>query len=330
MKAKELDDIFLFHMLEIERKYVDLPKFLCIRTERWIEKLSVLATTSNLAWKRNRNEYSAILLSMVSSREFKEPFHQLPPAGPLRKLPGHMTLSLGKWMQRSDDKHKREFWEDVYTKIADDKGGKTIGRAQTIAASAKGRHQQQSGDSHRQEGHPAVHRALRSRRDDVVKDQRIDISRGYQGGQGRESARGGGGGGGGGGRSGGVGSRHRGAGGRDGAYHDGGGLLGGEVAPPASISLGNRSMDSAKEKELSSYELEKKEAVEELVMQLDKTNDALRSTAEQCDQERSERLRLESQLKEAEVLLRGQAQRIELLETELKSMRRKHARDRDQ
>ena len=317
MKAKELDDVFLFHMLEIERKYVDLPKFLCIRTERWIEKLSVLATTSNLAWKRNRNEYSAMLLSMVSTRDFKEPFHALPPAGPLRKLPGHMTLSLGKWMQRSDDKHKREFWEDVYTKIADDKGGKSVGRAQTIAAGARDRHQ---GVHHQEKGHPSVHRALRSRRDDVVKDRRIDISRGYQAGQGSSSGRGGGRG---------EETAH-GGGYRVRETYNEGALLDGEASQQASISLGNHSMDSAKQKELSDYELEKKQAVEELVMQLDKTNDALRLTAEQCDQERSERLRLESQLKEAEVLLRGQAQRIELLETELKSMRRKTARDKEQ
>ena len=85
-------DAFISSVQEIERLYSEFPKVLRIRIERWVEKL--VNSGSNPAFTTHRNAYTKLLLSMVRSARFGEPFHRMPPDGRLAPFPAHLRSLL--------------------------------------------------------------------------------------------------------------------------------------------------------------------------------------------------------------------------------------------
>lgn len=83
-----LDHSFLKYLKEIEQCYITFPKALRIRIEKWISKLSSVG--QNPVWRKNRNKYAKLLLNMVAIKTLSEPFHTLPPEGPLGPLPVYL------------------------------------------------------------------------------------------------------------------------------------------------------------------------------------------------------------------------------------------------
>eukprot|EP00887_Chlorella_sp_A99_P005213 scaffold1.g5213.t1 len=58
-----------------------------VRVKNWLKKLS--EETTNAVWKKNRNAYAQLLLEQLRAGKLAEPFHLLPPDGPLSTLPKH-------------------------------------------------------------------------------------------------------------------------------------------------------------------------------------------------------------------------------------------------
>ncbi|KAG5175799.1 hypothetical protein JKP88DRAFT_283292 [Tribonema minus] len=69
-----------------------VPKQTKIRIERWIDKLTAPAASSNASSRKNRDAYLSLLAMDVERGDLREPFDRLPPNGPLRTLPPHLPL----------------------------------------------------------------------------------------------------------------------------------------------------------------------------------------------------------------------------------------------
>jgi hypothetical protein len=106
-----MDPSFIKCIEEIEKKYVLLSKIHRIRVEKWIEKLVTIG--SNSPWKKHRNAYAKLLLSMVIGKNLSEPFNALPPDGPLPSYPFHLK-PVGKDMIGV---HETTFWRELYSRI---------------------------------------------------------------------------------------------------------------------------------------------------------------------------------------------------------------------
>lgn len=50
-----------------------------IRVERWVAKLNGPYPLPNRAWRRNRNDFAALLVRAVEEVDFREPFNKRPP-----------------------------------------------------------------------------------------------------------------------------------------------------------------------------------------------------------------------------------------------------------
>lgn len=111
-----LERPFLNCLTEIERTYIPLPKHIRIRVEKWIEKL--IATGDNQIWKRHRNSYAKLLLSMVINKTFSDPFDSLPPEGPLAPFPSHLKTQVKNVV----GPHESVFWRDIYNKFKNKSG----------------------------------------------------------------------------------------------------------------------------------------------------------------------------------------------------------------
>jgi hypothetical protein len=105
--------VFVDCLREIERSYLNLPKQLRIRVEKWVEKLVI--TGNNEVWRKHRNAYAKLLLSMVISRNLSDPFHILPPDGPLPSYPFH----LKSFSKNTIGPHESVFWHDLYSRCKD-------------------------------------------------------------------------------------------------------------------------------------------------------------------------------------------------------------------
>lgn len=79
--AERLDEQFIEIMKEVEKCYDDMSRHDKVKIEHWTKKLCEI--TMNVAWKRNRNDYAALLLDMMWSGHLGEPFDKLPADGPL-------------------------------------------------------------------------------------------------------------------------------------------------------------------------------------------------------------------------------------------------------
>lgn len=58
-----------------------------IRVECWIVKLNGPYPLPNVAWRKNRNAFAALLARAVEEVDFREPFDRRPPGAP------HVSLS---------------------------------------------------------------------------------------------------------------------------------------------------------------------------------------------------------------------------------------------
>jgi hypothetical protein len=109
-----LERNFVECLMEIQKSYVNIPKHLRLRTEKWCEKL-VSSGGTNRIWKKTRNDYAKLLLGMVCSNHFMEPFHSMPPDGPLAPFPTHLKTKL----KESLGPHESAFWRQLYNNISD-------------------------------------------------------------------------------------------------------------------------------------------------------------------------------------------------------------------
>lgn len=81
------------------------------RIERWIEKLVVVG--KNEVWKKDRNMYARLLLSMVLAKSFSDPFDSTPPDGSLPPFPSYLKSKL----KNIAGPHESFFWRDVYDRL---------------------------------------------------------------------------------------------------------------------------------------------------------------------------------------------------------------------
>lgn len=109
-----LDRLFLDCLVEIQKSYVNISKSLRLRVEKWCEKL-VGAGGSNRMWKKTRNDYAKLLLGMICSNRFSEPFHTTPPDGPLPTFPTYLKTRL----KDSLGPHESSFWRQLYTSMSE-------------------------------------------------------------------------------------------------------------------------------------------------------------------------------------------------------------------
>ena len=124
-RARKLDETFLYLLLEVQRASKDLPKYLKIRCEAWITKLS--EPCANLLWKKNRNDYAALLLKSAKEGTFKEPFNKLPRTGPLDKLPSYLVLTVKQPKPGQPDKFWSKVFDRVSQQLAPDSSGSAAG-----------------------------------------------------------------------------------------------------------------------------------------------------------------------------------------------------------
>lgn len=108
-----LDTAFLTCLKEIEVSYVSFPKSIRLRIERWVEKLVVVG--QNIIWKKHRNMYARLLLGMILSKTFSDPFDINPPDGSLPPFPSHLKIKL----KNISGPHESTFWRDIYHRIPD-------------------------------------------------------------------------------------------------------------------------------------------------------------------------------------------------------------------
>jgi hypothetical protein len=82
-----------------------------------VEKLVVVG--QNTTWKRDRNLYSRLLLSMILSKSVVFPFDTNPPDGPLSPFPSHLKAKL----KYTAGPHESFFWRDIYGRIISTSSG---------------------------------------------------------------------------------------------------------------------------------------------------------------------------------------------------------------
>ncbi|CAM9579711.1 unnamed protein product, partial [Choristocarpus tenellus] len=99
--TEKLDLEFGNHLEQVQEHHATLPKalkasltFQSIRVERWVEKLNSPYPLPNISWKRNRNAFAALLAHTVERKDFRDPFHRLPPDGRLPTLSGHHRIRI--------------------------------------------------------------------------------------------------------------------------------------------------------------------------------------------------------------------------------------------
>jgi len=93
-----------------------------IRVEKWVEKLVIVG--KNHVWKKDRNMYARLLLSMVIAKTMEEPFHTTPSDGPLSPFPVYLKSKLKGVV----GPHESFFWRDVYERMAHDKTESSVSR----------------------------------------------------------------------------------------------------------------------------------------------------------------------------------------------------------
>ncbi|ETV74371.1 hypothetical protein, variant [Aphanomyces astaci] len=117
-ESVQLDDELVCILMEIERGYLDFPRPLQIRIEKWVDKIS--QPIVHLQWKKNANYYAILLLDMVRRGVFRAPFDKTPPFGPLQTLPRHMICALDgmqKQPRQPPPPHPQNAWLKAYERV---------------------------------------------------------------------------------------------------------------------------------------------------------------------------------------------------------------------
>jgi hypothetical protein len=89
---RHVEDEFALMIYDIEYSYGGLPKAQRWRVEQWVKKLC--SEPDHPAWRKNRNRYTQLLLSMVQQERLSEPFDKLPSDSKLPPFPIHLTVYL--------------------------------------------------------------------------------------------------------------------------------------------------------------------------------------------------------------------------------------------
>ncbi|CAM9539640.1 unnamed protein product [Scytosiphon promiscuus] len=76
---ESLDAFFCDCLERVESAYPTLDKAYKIRVECWIVKLNGPYPLPNVAWRKNRNAFAALLARAVEMVDFREPFDKRPP-----------------------------------------------------------------------------------------------------------------------------------------------------------------------------------------------------------------------------------------------------------
>ncbi|CAM9283531.1 unnamed protein product [Chrysoparadoxa australica] len=89
----KLDFEFTETCESVRLNYGILSKLLQIRVDRWLGALEAPCSTTRA--KKNRNDFAALLLQACVTRDFREPFHRLPPEdGRVPTLPTHLRARI--------------------------------------------------------------------------------------------------------------------------------------------------------------------------------------------------------------------------------------------
>lgn len=109
-----LDRAFFHCLKEIEITYTCLPKSLRLRVEKWVEKF--ITVGYNPVWKKNRNMYAKLLLSMIISKKLTDPFHVSPEDGqPLPPFPSYLIPKFKSAL----GPHESFFWRNIFDRISE-------------------------------------------------------------------------------------------------------------------------------------------------------------------------------------------------------------------
>lgn len=114
MKGEEqnIDRAFFHCLKEIEISYTSLPKILRLRIEKWVEKFTTVGF--NTVWKKNRNMYAKLLLSMIISKNLTDPFHISPVEGqPLPPFPSYLIPKFKSAL----GPHESYFWRNIFDRV---------------------------------------------------------------------------------------------------------------------------------------------------------------------------------------------------------------------
>jgi hypothetical protein len=107
-----IDRAFFHCLKEIEISYTSLPKILRLRIEKWVEKF--ITVGYNLVWKKNRNMYAKLLLSMIISKSLSDPFHCSPAEGdPLPPFPSYLIPKFKSAL----GPHESYFWRNIFDRV---------------------------------------------------------------------------------------------------------------------------------------------------------------------------------------------------------------------
>ncbi|KDO26308.1 hypothetical protein SPRG_20604 [Saprolegnia parasitica CBS 223.65] len=110
-----LDDELVCLLMEIERIYLQHPRHLQIRIERWVDKIS--EPILNVQWKRSANDHALLLLEMTRSGVFRTPFDRNPPHGPLRTLPRYMIHARDSVTNKPLARDGKNCWSQAYERV---------------------------------------------------------------------------------------------------------------------------------------------------------------------------------------------------------------------
>ncbi|CAN0494036.1 unnamed protein product [Ectocarpus sp. 12 AP-2014] len=91
---ESLDAFFCGCLERVEAAYATLNKAFKIRVECWIAKLNGPYPLPNVAWRKNRNAFAALLARAVEEVDFREPFDRRPPEGSLPTLAPHLRARI--------------------------------------------------------------------------------------------------------------------------------------------------------------------------------------------------------------------------------------------
>ena len=107
-----IDRAFFHCLKEIEISYTVLPKILRLRIEKWVEKF--ITVGHNTVWKKNRNMYAKLLLSMIISKSLTDPFHVSPVEGqPLPPFPSYLIPKFKSAL----GPHESYFWRNIFDRV---------------------------------------------------------------------------------------------------------------------------------------------------------------------------------------------------------------------
>ena len=112
------DRVFLHHVKQAKKLYRSRSRQEQIRVEQWMLKLSEVPAGC-ATWKRNRNLYSTLLLSLLrEGSSLTEPFDKRPSSGPLPQLASYLALTTREKEAAERRRAQRStVWDDIVDSV---------------------------------------------------------------------------------------------------------------------------------------------------------------------------------------------------------------------